>query len=115
MNTKLIAAGSLAGLLVAGGLVGTVSAQTAAEETGLTAEEAIAIALSEIPGEVQELELELDDGMEIYEIEILSTDGDEMEIEIAAATGEILEIEMDGDGHDDGDDDDDDDDDEDDA
>ena len=100
MDKKYITAGVLAGLVMAGGLAASVSAQTAAEATGLTEEQVIAIALAEVPGEVQEVELERENGMQIYEIEILSADGIEMEVEIAAATGDVLEIETDGDDDD---------------
>lgn len=93
MNGKLIAGSALAGLVVAGGIAATVSAQTVAAETGLTEAQVIAIALEEVPGEVQEIELEREDGMAVYEVEILSADGAEMQVEIAAATGEVLEVE----------------------
>ncbi len=104
MNTKHITAGALAGLLLTAGVVGTVSAQTAAEATGLTADQAIKIALMEVPGEVQEAELETEDGMRIFEVEILTADGVEMELEIDATTGEILEVEAEDDDDDDDDD-----------
>jgi len=39
----------------------------------------------EIPGEVQDVELETEDGMQFYEIEVLSSEGVETELEIAAA------------------------------
>ena len=100
MDKKLIAGSALAGLLLAGGIVGTVSAQTLAARTGLTLEQAAEIALLEVPGEIMEVDLEREDGMQIYEIEILSVDGVEMEVEIAADTGDVLEIEAEGDDHD---------------
>ena len=103
MDKKIIAGGVLAGLAMVGGLAATVSAQTAAVETGMTEEQVIAIALEEVPGEVQDVELETEDGMQVYEIEILTADGLEMEVEIAAATGDVLEIEADGDDDDDSD------------
>ncbi|MDJ0823127.1 MAG: PepSY domain-containing protein [Paracoccaceae bacterium] len=93
MGKKIVAGSALASLVLAGGIAATVSAQTAATETGLTEEQVIAIALMEVPGEVLEIELEREDGMQVYEIEILSAEGVETEIEIAAATGDILEIE----------------------
>lgn len=112
MNTKQITAGSLIALLAAGGVAATLSAQTVADETGLTEAQVIELALAEVPGEVQEVELETEDGLQIFEIEILSADGVEMEVEIAALSGEILEIEAeDEDGDDDEDEDDDDEDD----
>ncbi len=108
MNTKLIAGGALAGLALTGALMGSVSAQTAASATGLSEEQAVEIALLEVAGEVQEIELETEDGMTIYEIEILSADGQEFEVEIAADTGAVVEVEVedaDDEDDDDGDDD----------
>ncbi len=106
MQTKLIAGSGLAALVVAGALAGTVSAQTAAEATGLTAVQAIEIALAEVPGEVEEVELERENGARVYEIEIVTAENAEFEIEIDAVTGEIIEIEAEDDDHDDDDDDD---------
>ncbi len=97
MKTKMIAGGALAGLALTGALMGSVSAQTAASATGLTEEQAIEIALLEIDGDVQEVELEKEHGKMVFEIEILDADGREFEIEIAADTGAILEIEMEDD------------------
>ena len=97
MRTKMIAGGALAGLALTGALMGSVSAQTAASATGLTEEQAIEIALLEIDGDVQEVELEKEHGKMVFEIEILDADGREFEIEIAADTGAILEIEMEDD------------------
>lgn len=96
MDKKFITSGALIGLVVAGGIGAAVSAQTAATQTGLTEEQVIAIALMEVPGEVQEVELEREKGMQVYEIEILTPDGREMEVEIAANTGDVLEIEAEG-------------------
>jgi len=100
MNTKLITAGALSGLVLAGGVAGMVSAQSAAEATGLTEDQIIEIALTEIPGEVLEVEMDDEDGVTIYEVEILDDDGVEFELILAADTGEILEVEEEGD-HDD--------------
>ncbi len=105
MDKNLIAGRLLTGLVLAGGLVGAVSAQTVARETGLSEEQAVEIALLEVPGEVQETELEREDGTMVYEVEILTVDGQEFEIEIAADTGAVLEV--DGDNNDEVDDDDD--------
>ena len=107
MKTKLTLGGGLTGLVVAGGIAGMVSAQTLADATGLSEEQAIAIALAEIPGEMTEVELEQEDGQEVYEVEILTLDGSEMEIEVAADTGDILSVEAEAeDDHDDDHDDD---------
>lgn len=93
MNTKNIAGGALTGLILAGGIVGMVSAQSVADATGLTEEQVIEIALTEVPGEVTEVELERHRGQQVYEVEILSEDGTETEIKIAAETGDILKVE----------------------
>ena len=105
MDKKLIAAGTLASLIAATSIVGFASAQSTAV-VNLTEEQAIALALAEVPGEVQETELESEDGMDVYEIEILTAEGVEMEVEIDANSGEILEVEAEDD-HDCDDDDDD--------
>lgn len=100
MDRKLIAGGALTGLVMTGALVGTVSAQSAADATGLSEEQAVQIALLEIDGDVQEVELEREDGKMVYEIEILNAEGQEFEVEIAADTGAVLEIEAEDDDHD---------------
>ena len=104
--------GALSGLLAAGGIVTMVSAQSAAEQTGLTEAQIIEIALMEVPGEVTEVELEERRGDSYYEVDVTAEDGREMEIKIAADSGDILKVEADGEDcdkdydHDDDDDDD---------
>ena len=95
MNTKLIAGGALSGLVLAGGIAGMVSAQSAADATSLTEEQIIEIALLEVPGEVTEVEFEERRGMAVYEVEILAADGTEMEVKIAADSGDVLRVEAD--------------------
>lgn len=111
MNTNLIKISALSGLIAVGGLATMVSAQTAAEQTNLTEEQIIEIALMEVPGEVTEVELEERRGNTFYEVEVTAENGSEMELKIAADDGEILRVKEDGEGCDDdrGDDDDDDD------
>lgn len=96
MNKNTLTVAALSSLILAGATVGTVSAQTVAVETGLTEDQAVAIAQLEVPGEVQDIELENEDGVQVYEIEILAEDGTEMEVEINADTGEVLEVGEDG-------------------
>lgn len=68
------------------------------QETGndamLSHEEAKEIALKEFPGKVTDLELDSDDGVYIYEIEIVDGE-DEASIEINAYTGNVVMIEID--------------------
>ena len=100
MDKTSAAFGALAGLALTGAVVGTVSAQSVAEATGLTMEQAIEIARLEVPGVVQEAELEREDGMMVFEIEILSDDGQEFEIVIAADTGTVIEVDAEDDQND---------------
>ncbi|WP_371170819.1 PepSY domain-containing protein [Aliiroseovarius sp. 2305UL8-7] len=95
MNTKLITAGALSGLILAGSIAGAVSAQSVADATNLTEEQVIEIALSEVPGEVTEVELEDRRGKQIYEVEITDADGVEREVKIAADTGDVLKVKTD--------------------
>jgi len=93
MTKTILTAGALTGLLIAG----TVSAQSVAATTGVTAQQAIEIALTAIPGEVTEVEREREDGMTVFEVEILTAEGARYEIDINAETGEILKTELEDD------------------
>ncbi|WP_434054923.1 MAG: PepSY domain-containing protein [Roseibium sp.] len=104
MDKKLILGTVAAGVLLVTGAIGAVSAQTTPAAATLDEAKAVEIALAEVPGTVQEAELDKEDGKQVYEIEILTADGQEMEVEIDAETGAVLEIEADGDDHDDDDD-----------
>ncbi|MFN7610909.1 MAG: PepSY domain-containing protein [bacterium] len=53
-----------------------------------------AIALAAVPGEVLQVDLENEDGQDIYEIKILTQTGRVIEIEVEAATGSILKQEV---------------------
>jgi len=96
MNKKLIAGGTLTGLVLAGGLMGAVSAQSVADATGLSEEQVIEIALSEVAGEVTDVDLERHRGGQVYEVEVLALDGAEMEVKINAETGEVLHVNAEG-------------------
>lgn len=45
------------------------------------------------PGRVIEVELELNDGRRVYEIEIVTTDGRLIELDVDARTGTLVELE----------------------
>ena len=51
--------------------------------------------LARYPGRIVEAEFELDDGLAIYELELVTEDGQLMDAEVDAATGAILEVEQD--------------------
>ena len=101
MNTKLIKIGALSSLIAVGGITTMVSAQSAEEQTSLTEEQIIEIALMEVPGEVTELELEERRGNTFYEVEVTTEDGSEMVLKIGANDGEILRVKEDGEACDD--------------
>ena len=108
MTRTTLTTGLLAVTATSVGLAGTLSAQTVAEQTGLSIDEAIELALAEVPGDVFEIAFDTDAGATIFEIGILSDADEEVTVEVAAATGEILEIEAERDcdkDHDDEDDD----------
>ena len=48
-----------------------------------------------LPGEMLEVQLELDDSIYVYELKLLRADGKVQEIEADAASGKILKIEDD--------------------
>jgi len=50
---------------------------------------------SKVPGQLIEVELELDDGAYVYDLKILGANGRVMEVETDAQTGSILKIEDD--------------------
>ncbi|MES9964184.1 MAG: PepSY domain-containing protein [Candidatus Sedimenticola sp. 20ELBAFRAG] len=54
-------------------------------------QEILSLVTSQRPGAILEVELERDDGIMIYEIEMLGDDGRVWEMEINARTGEIIE------------------------
>lgn len=47
------------------------------------------------PGHVIEVELEMDDGLHIYEVELISPDGRLLEVDLDAKTGAILALDED--------------------
>ncbi|WP_421980120.1 PepSY domain-containing protein [Roseibium sp.] len=106
MDKKLICGTVAAGVLLVTGALGAATAQTTPAAVAVDEAKAVEIALGEVAGTVQETELEQEDGKQVYEIEILTADGQEMEVEIDAQTGAVLEVEADGDDDDDDDDDD---------
>lgn len=56
---------------------------------------AMEIALQRVPGEVIKAELEFDDGVLQYEIEIRTNEGVKYEVKVDAVTGQILRVKLD--------------------
>ncbi len=99
MDKKLICGTVAAGMLLVTSAIGAHSAQSVPAAVNLDTTAAIETALKEVPGTVHKTELERENGRMIYEIEIVTADGQEMEVEIDAETGAILKIEADDDSY----------------
>ena len=76
---------------------GVSAAPGTGDGNGITEEQAIQIALAEVPGKVVETEREKEDGVDMYGVEIKTDSGAVKEVEIDANTGEVLNIEDDDD------------------
>ncbi|CAM3142677.1 PepSY domain-containing protein [Filibacter tadaridae] len=61
----------------------------------ISIEQAMAIATEQVPGQVVKAELDYDDGVLLYEIDIRTSQGVKYEVKIHAATGEILRVKLD--------------------
>ncbi|MCR6106142.1 PepSY domain-containing protein [Salipaludibacillus agaradhaerens] len=61
----------------------------------ISAQEAINIALERLPGEVVDVELDTEQGILVWEIEILTPQGVKYEVYVNANTGEIVKVELD--------------------
>lgn len=70
---------------------------TLVQEAKLTVDDAIKVALADMPGKVIEAELEKDDGVMVWEIELVNNQSELYEFEIDANSGAILESEREDD------------------
>lgn len=61
----------------------------------ITIEEAMNIALQQVPGEVVKVERETKAGRSIYEVDIVTSQGVKYEVKIDINTGEVIEVEID--------------------
>ena len=66
-----------------------------AKQAKITEEEATKTALEKVPGTVNEVELEDEDGTIVYGIEVVSTDGTQQDVKVDAQTGKIVKVEAD--------------------
>lgn len=60
----------------------------------ISLEEAVRIALEEVPGRAVKAELETKNGLLIYEVDIVSSYGD-YEVRIDASSGNVIRVEFD--------------------
>ena len=61
----------------------------------ISTEQAIGIALQQVPGQVVKAELDNDDGRLLYEIDIRNEQGIKYEVKVDAITGEVLRVKID--------------------
>ena len=61
----------------------------------ISVEDAISIALSQIPGEITKVELDTENGRLVYEVDIITWAGIEYDMEIDAQTGRIKKLRRD--------------------
>lgn len=66
----------------------------------ITVEQAQAIAIQTVPGTVVHIDLDLDDGVVIYEVYVLTAQNIIFEVKINARTGRVLDIEQEDDDND---------------
>ena len=57
--------------------------------------QAMNIALQRVPGQVVKAELDYDDGMLLYEIDIRTAEGHKYEVIVDANTGAVLRVKLD--------------------
>lgn len=61
----------------------------------ITIDEAMAIALEQVPGQVVKVELDTEKGMQVYEVDVVTAQGVKYEVAVDINTGGIVEIEVD--------------------
>ena len=74
---------------------GTQTQAELAKQAKITEEQATKIALEKVPGTVNEVELEDENGTIVYGIEVVSTDGTQQDVKVDAQTGKIVKVEAD--------------------
>jgi len=63
----------------------------------ITMQQAQEIALKRVPGKVQHVDMDLENGVLVYEVFILTSDNRIFEVEILAKSGRILKVEQEND------------------
>ncbi|MGI9316489.1 MAG: PepSY domain-containing protein [bacterium] len=64
-------------------------------ESAISIDQAMEIALADVPGKVMEAEIDREDGVVVWEIEVVDNQNQIFEFEIDANSGNILEKELD--------------------
>ncbi|MBD1383555.1 PepSY domain-containing protein [Metabacillus arenae] len=69
--------------------------QVQSSNVKVSSEEAVKIALKKVPGTVNEVELDEDDGFYVYEIEIDSDKNEKADVDINAENGKVVKVDFD--------------------
>ncbi len=96
-SKKLIATAAVAGVLAAGTLAYADNLQS--YEGALPIQQASELALNIVPGTIIEAELEREDGVLIWEVEVVNGENQTVELMLDAMSGELLGQEIDDDDH----------------
>lgn len=100
MKRKLFITG-VAGAIILGGAIGVGAVSS---EPAISFEKAKEAAVNQVNGTIESIELEEDDGLLKYDIEVNGSDrGDDKEVEVDAASGKVMNVEDDRDDDDRGD------------
>ncbi|MCP3739396.1 PepSY domain-containing protein [Rossellomorea sp. BNER] len=71
--------------------------QTQMYRQRITKQQAQEIALQHVPGKIQHVDMDLENGVLVYEVFILTPENQIFEVEILAKSGRILKIEQEND------------------
>jgi uncharacterized membrane protein YkoI len=63
----------------------------------ITKQQAQEIALKRVPGKIQHVDMDLENGVLVYEVFILTLDNRIFEVEVVAKSGRILKVEQEND------------------
>lgn len=61
----------------------------------ITMQEAMNIAVERVPGQIVKVELERENGIWVYEVDIITSQGVKYEVEVDVNTGNIVQVELD--------------------
>ncbi|HEX6595040.1 MAG TPA: PepSY domain-containing protein [Bacillota bacterium] len=61
----------------------------------ISIEEAMRIAMERVPGEIVKVELDTEQGMIVYEVDIMTPQGIQYEVVVDRNTGRVIEIKLD--------------------
>lgn len=97
MDRRSILVATLVVIMAAVATGAVALAQGGSPEASIPEDDAVATARAAVPGEVVEVELEDEEGVVAYEVEIATADGSVIEVLVDANSGEVIGQEVDDD------------------